>query len=91
MILNPNVTDFIEMATDKEDLHLQMEEFVVRPDSSLAEKTLTETGLLKKHRILVVAIKRADGTCVFNPGGSTTIRAGDALIVLGPGIREDLF
>lgn len=88
MILNPNVTDFIEMATEKQDLQLQMEEFVVRPESPLAEKTLTETGLLKKHRVLVVAIKRPDGTSVFNPEGSTTIRAGDALIVLGPAIGQ---
>lgn len=91
MVLNPNVTDFIEMATQKQNLHLQMEEFTVRPRSPLAGKTLTETGLLKRHRILVVAIKRADGTMAFNPEGHTEIQEGDALIVLGPGIREDLF
>jgi voltage-gated potassium channel len=88
MILNPNVTDFIEMATEKQDLQLQMEEFVVRPESPLAGKTLTETGLLNKHRILVVAVKRSDGATVFNPGGSTPIQAGDALIVLGPALQQ---
>ncbi len=88
MILNPNVTDFIEMATEKEDLHLQMEEFVVRPQSPIAGKSLTETGLLRKHRILVVAIKRPDGAMLFNPEGATRIEAGDALIVLGPAIRQ---
>jgi len=91
MVLNPNVTDFIEMATEKQNLHLQMEEFTVRPKSPLAGRTLTDTGLLKRHRILVVAIKRADGSMTFNPEGSTQIHEGDALIVLGPGIREDLF
>lgn len=88
MILNPNVTDFIEMATEKDDLHLQMEEFVVKSTSPLAGKTLTDTGLLRKHRILVVAIKRADGAMLFNPEGSTPIQAGDALIVLGPAIKQ---
>ena len=88
MILNPNVTDFIEMATEKEDLQLQMEEFVVKPTSPLAGKTLTDTGLLRKHRILVVAIKRADGAMFFNPEGSTLIHPGDALIVLGPAIKQ---
>ncbi|MEW6759126.1 MAG: TrkA family potassium uptake protein, partial [Acidobacteriota bacterium] len=91
MVLNPNVTDFIEMATEKQNLHLQMEEFTVRPKSPLAGRTLTDTGLLKRHRILVVAIKRADGSMTFHPEGSTQIHEGDALIVLGPGIREDLF
>lgn len=88
MILNPNVTDFLEMATEKENLHLQMEEFVVRPQSPLAGKPLSDTGLLRKHRVLVVAIKRPDGTMLFNPQGTTPIQAGDALIVLGPAIRQ---
>jgi voltage-gated potassium channel len=88
MILNPNVTDFLEMATEKENLHLQMEEFVVRPQSPLAGKLLSDTGLLRKHRVLVVAIKRVDGTMLFNPEGTTSIQAGDALIVLGPAIRQ---
>ena len=88
MILNPNVTDFIEMATEKDDLQLQMEEFSVKPTSPLAGKTLTDTGLLRKHKILVVAIKRTDGAMAFNPEGSTPIQAGDALIVLGPAIKQ---
>ncbi len=88
MILNPHVTDFIEMATGKQDLQLQMEEFTVKPASPLAGKTLTETGLLRKHRILVVAIKRTDGTMAFNPQGTTAIHAGDSLIVLGPAVKE---
>lgn len=88
MILNPHVTDFIEMATEKQDLQLQMEEFTVKPTSPLAGKTLTETGLLRKHRILVVAIKRTDGTMAFNPEGSTAIHVGDSLIVLGPAIKQ---
>jgi voltage-gated potassium channel len=91
MILNPNVTDFVEMATERENLQLQMEEFVVQPESPLAGKSLHESGLLRKHRILVVAIKGADGAMTFNPEGGTTIAAGDSLIVLGPAMKAGLF
>lgn len=91
MILNPNVTDFVEMATERENLQLQMEEILVRPTSRIAGQSLLETGLLQKHRILVVAIKGADGTMTFNPEGSTRVHAGDSLIVLGPAVKEDLF
>ncbi|OYW07131.1 MAG: hypothetical protein B7X11_00485 [Acidobacteria bacterium 37-65-4] len=87
--LNPSLNIIaIEMATEKQDLQLQMEEFTVKPTSPLAGKTLTETGLLRKHKILVVAIKRTDGTMAFNPEGSTAIHAGDSLIVLGPAIKQ---
>ncbi len=91
MILNPNITDFIEMATEKDNLELQMVEFSIGEHHKLAEKSLTETNLLKTHGLLVVAIKRTDGTMTFNPAGSTRIHAGDALIVLGPALKDKLF
>ena len=91
MILNPSVTDFVEMATARENLQLQMEEFLVKSGSALDGKNLHESELLKKHRILVVAIKRADGTMTFNPEGNTRISAGDSLIVLGPTNKTELF
>ena len=91
MILHPGVTDFIEMATSRSGLHLQLGEFVVREGSPLAGKTLTEAALPQKHKTLVVAVKGVDGAMTFNPEGSTRVKAGDALIVLGPTLDEALF
>ena len=90
MMLNPNITDFIDMATEKENLHLQMAEMILEKESSLVEKRLSDTNLLKKHKTLVVAIKRADGSMTFNPSGDTMIHSGDSLIVLGPALKDGL-
>lgn len=90
MVMNPNITDFIDMATEKENLHLQMAEMTVKPDDPFVERKLSNTNLLKKYKTLVVAIKRADGSMTFNPSGDTMIHTGDSLIVLGPGLKENL-
>lgn len=91
MILHPHVTDFLEMATERKSLHLQMEEVEVRPESPLAGKTLREAEVLRQNRLLVVAVQRRGEAMVFNPESATRIEVGDTLIVLGPAIPEDLF
>jgi len=91
MILNPNVMECLEMVTGRRNVELQMEEIAIGERSPLAEKSLLESGLLQKHRILVVAVKHGDGTITFNPEGSTRIHAGDALVTLGPARTEALF
>jgi len=90
MMLNPNITDFIDMATEKENLHLQMADIEVKPEDSFVEKKLSDTNLLRKHRTLVIGIKRTDGSMTFNPSGDTMIHAGDSLIVLGPRLKDGL-
>ncbi len=52
------------------------------PESSpLAGKRLAETDL-RASGALVVAVHRADGDYVYNPGSEEVLRAGDSLIVL---------
>lgn len=90
MVMNPDITDFIDMATEKENLHLQMAEMTVNPDDPFVERKLSNTNFLKKYKTLVVAIKRADGSMTFNPSGDSMIHTGDSLIVLGPALKDDL-
>jgi voltage-gated potassium channel len=84
-ILRPAVVDFIELVTKREHLELQMEEVLISEGSSLAGKTILESGLRKRLGIIVVAVKKNDGLMEFNPSSSTGIEAGDRLIVLGGG------
>jgi voltage-gated potassium channel len=42
-----------------------------------------ESGIRKKHDVIVVSIKRQGQQMLFNPGPNTEILAGDILIVLG--------
>ncbi len=60
-----------------------MEEVAVSGQSPLVGVPLKDTGLRKDLDLIAVAIKRADGTSLFNPTPQTTLQGGDTLIVVG--------
>lgn len=83
-VLRPTVVDFIDLATQKEHIELQMEEAAIVPQSSLANTKLRDCRLLADLRVLVVAIKKSGGHMLFNPKGDTALEAGDILVAIGP-------
>jgi voltage-gated potassium channel len=83
LIIRPTVADFIDLTMRAGDLDLMMEELQVSTTSQLNGKNLIESEIRKKYDVIVVAIKRQDGTMLFNPRSETVIMARDILIVLG--------
>jgi voltage-gated potassium channel len=82
-ILRPNVVDFIEIATGREHLELQMEEIMIPHHSGFVGENLISSGFRKETGTIIVGIKKGDGTMVFNPDSHSRIEADDTLIVLG--------
>jgi voltage-gated potassium channel len=82
-ILRPNVVDFIEIATGREHMELQMEEIVIPGDSSFIGENLVSSGFRKETGVIIVGIKKNNGHMVFNPDSHTRIEGYDTLIVLG--------
>lgn len=83
-ILRPTVTDFLELALSAEGLELSMEEIVISPHAALVGKELMTSGIRSQYNLIVVAIKRRDGTMIYNPSPQELFEAGDILIVIGP-------
>jgi voltage-gated potassium channel len=79
----PTVVDFIELATRREHLELQIEETAIDGKSRLVGKTLKESQLRQDYGIIIVAIKKVGGRMIFNPPSDARIEGGDILIVLG--------
>lgn len=82
-ILRPNVVDFIEIATGREHLELQMEEISIPVHSAFVGETLVSSGFRKEIGVIIVGIKNSHGKMVFNPHSQTKIDGNDTLIVLG--------
>lgn len=82
-ILQPNVVDFIEIATGSDHLDLQMEEITIPPDSVFAGETLVSSGFRRETGVIIIGIKKAHGKMVFNPHSQAKIDGDDTLIVLG--------
>jgi voltage-gated potassium channel len=82
-ILRPNVVDFIEIATGRDHLDLQMEEIFIPEGSPFIGQNLKDAGLRRDTGVIIVGIKKMNGKMVFNPGGASELDAKDTIIVLG--------
>jgi voltage-gated potassium channel len=81
--LRPAVVDFVQIATSSDNLDLNLEQVRIVEGSPLEGRTLVEAGLRQRFGVIVVGIKRANGTMEFNPPPETPMHAGDDLVVLG--------
>jgi voltage-gated potassium channel len=82
-VLRPSVVDFIELATRSEHLDLQIEEVTIAPDSRFVGQSVKDSGIRYDLGIIIVAVKKPDGSMVFNPASQVVIEARDVLITLG--------
>jgi len=80
--LQPNVTDFMHMAS-MGDEGLLVEELVVPRDSFLAGKSLFESQLKQKYGTTIIGVKQEGEKMDINPKATTVINQGDILVVIG--------
>jgi len=80
--LQPNVTDFMQMASVGDE-GLLVEELVVPRESFLAGKSLYESQLKQKYGTTIIGVKQEGEKMDINPKASTIINHGDILVVIG--------
>jgi voltage-gated potassium channel len=81
-LLRPAIADFMDSIV-AETMDLVFEEIAIGAQSPYAGKYLRDTNLLSELSLIVVAIRRKDGTLAFQPKGDSIIDEGDLLIVIG--------
>lgn len=81
-ILRPTVVDFMDVALG-EGIDLSLEEIPVGGKSDIIGKPLKDSGIRQNLDLIIVAIKRLEGTMLFNPQPDAPILQGDTLIALG--------
>lgn len=82
-LTRPTVVDFIDIAMVDTELGLEMGEAHISENSAISGKNLFESNLRKDFGIIIVAIKKSDGTMVFNPTYDAVLESDDVLVVLG--------
>lgn len=83
LITHPATADLIELVQENDSVEFQLEEIELAPKSRLVGATVRDTEAHRKHRLLVAAIKQADGNMVFNPDADHKFAAGDVVIIMG--------
>jgi len=82
-LLRPHVTHFLEFTTRSVGLDVGIEQVRVAEDAEFVSRSLKDVQLRRDLGVIVLAIRRADGTMTFNPPAEATINGGDYLIVMG--------
>lgn len=81
-LTKPAVGDFLDSVTANE-LELGFEQLEIETGSKLIGRKLRETVIRSELNIVVVSVRRNDGTIIFNPSGETQILNGDMLVAIG--------
>jgi voltage-gated potassium channel len=84
-LLRPHVVNFLDVASafGRSDLDLEIEQLPIAPGSSLSAKTLEQASLGRTYGVIVLAVRRQNGTMQFNPQADVRLDAGDVLIAMG--------
>ena len=82
-ILRPTVTNFLDLAFANTGKGVQVEEIPVSSSSSLVNVMLKESGIRQDYNLIIIAIKKADGSMLFNPSFESIISIGDTVIAVG--------
>ena len=82
--LRPHLLDFLDITSDRSgSFQMLIEEIRIGAKSALAGATVGSSGIHHQFGIMILAIRRADGSTRFNPQAHEVIGADDCLIAMG--------
>ncbi len=82
-IIRPTVTSFLDLAFAHKRRDIQMEEIPVSSASELVNVQLKDSGIRQKYNLIIIAIKKSDGSMQFNPSFEAVIAPHDTVIAVG--------
>jgi voltage-gated potassium channel len=82
-VARPNVAEFVDVVMHERSLEFRMQEFEVSESSPLAGKTLRDADLRKQTGVLILALRRVDGSFTTNPDPGLVIEPHQVLIAVG--------
>lgn len=83
MLMQPHVSEFLDVVTHGDEIEFRLAEVSVHHGSSLTGCSLRAARLREETGALVLAIRRADNQFQTNPGPDTVMSGGDVLIAIG--------
>ncbi|MGD9120696.1 MAG: NAD-binding protein [Desulfobacterales bacterium] len=82
-IIRPTVTSFLDLAFAQRSKDIQMEEIPVSAGSELVNIELKDSGIRQNYNLIIIAIKKPDGSMQFNPSFDAVIKPDDTVIAVG--------
>ena len=82
-LVQPHVTEFLDVVMHDREIELRLEEIEVAPDSPLAGITISEAHVRDRTGALILAIREPGGDFIMSPDARTQVRPGQVLIAIG--------
>jgi voltage-gated potassium channel len=82
-LLQPHVSEFLDVVMHDRDIEFRLEEIAVVPESVLAGSTIRDSHIRDDTGSLLLALREPDGGFVTNPPPEQRIDAGQVLIAIG--------
>lgn len=82
-LLRPHVVQFLDFTMRDIGMDVSIEQVRVSETSEMVSKSIKDMQLSRDLGVIVMAIRKSDGTMLFNPPADTAVRGGDYLIVMG--------
>ncbi|WP_457679962.1 potassium channel family protein [Thermovibrio sp.] len=83
LAIRPSVVSFLDIVTHHGEIDLRLEEVEVPRGSPFHGKLLKELNIPQKTGVIVIGIRREDGSFILNPTSTTMVLEGDKLIIIG--------
>jgi voltage-gated potassium channel len=83
MVLNPIVTDYLDLVSHSGGIEFRLEELEVPAGAELEGKSIAGARIRDTVGVLVLALRSADGRMNTNPSSDAVFRAGDHVVALG--------
>jgi voltage-gated potassium channel len=90
-VLQPHVTEFLDVVMHDRGIEFRLEEITVPADSPIEACSIRDAQVRDRTGALVLALRDREGTFTTNPPPETVIHAGQVIIAIGtPGDLEAL-
>ncbi len=82
-VLQPTVTEFLDLAVHSIRFDLTIEQIQIQEDSKLDGMSLKKAAIRQKTGCTVLAVQRAEGAMIISPDPNTVLGSGDIVVTLG--------
>ena len=88
-MLQPNVADFVGESMSDAEFEVRLSEARVEAGGLQANRSIEKSGVLEDCGVVILAIRRPDGSFHHQPQPDTVTEVGDVLITLGTPTQQE--
>jgi voltage-gated potassium channel len=83
MVMQPVVSDYLEVVMHGDELAFKLEEIVLAGGDPYVGRSIAEARIRAETGAYILAVRRADGEVNTNPDPGTVLREGDRIVAIG--------